>query len=162
MRPANLTTISNGTPRSMPAIPQRLALMRATARRRRVVRLPLMFVAAIAAAISAGAPAPATAQATASSNPAGISLYVGLSRGDLIDPNNEQELRAFAVMQEEIKAINERLAKRLSNLITADLGFWKYQDWDKLRTLPISHYIVAHPTKITFQPDKDKPSQRAI
>jgi hypothetical protein len=162
MQPENLTAISNGTPRSMPAIPQRLALVRAKASQRRIVRLPFMLVAATAAAISAGAPIPARAQGAGSSNRAEISLYFGLSRGDLKNPNNEQELRAFAVMQEQIKAINERLAKRISNLLTADLSFWNYTDWEKLRPLPITHYIVAHPSKITFQPDKTKPSQPAI
>jgi hypothetical protein len=144
--PANLMA------RSMPPMSRRLALMRAKASRRRIVGLPFMLVAAIAAAISAGAPIPAKAQGTGSLDLAGIRLYVGVSQGDL-DPNNEQDLRAFAVLQEQIRAIISRLAKRTSDIRTADLSDWKYTDWEKLRPLPITHYIVAHPTKTTFQPD---------
>jgi hypothetical protein len=76
-----------------------------------------------------------------------IKLYIGVSRGDLID-DNENDLRAFAVVQQHVNRIGEQLSK---DVRTEDLRFWKYGQWQKLwqklRPLPISHYVNAHAKK---------------
>lgn len=120
---------------------------RALAGWRNSTGLWLIRIAAAATTIFAIALAQAQAQpATGPDSGAGnIRFYVGLSRRGLID-DNENDLRAYAVIQNHVNSIKRRLS---IDAPTGELTFWNYTDWVKLRQLPITHYIVAHPKRKT-------------
>lgn len=91
--------------------------------------------------------APLTSRAQpAAGGPEDISLFIGLSRGDL-SPDDDDHLRVFVVLQEHVNLIRAKLASRAADIRTGDLPGWKYNDWQKLRPLPITHYIVANPKR---------------
>jgi hypothetical protein len=102
-------------------------------------------IAAAAATIFVFALGRVEAQTAAAPDSGGdnIRFYVGLSHGGLAD-DNEDDLRAFAVIQDHLKTIKSRLSIKAP---TRDLTFWNWDDWVKLRWLPITHYIVAHPKR---------------
>jgi hypothetical protein len=83
-----------------------------------------------------------------------IRLFIGLSRGNLTS-DNEDDLRAFAVLQELVKSIRGQLADRVTDIRTGDLLSWIYTDWEKLSKLPITHYLIAHATKRTANEAKE-------
>jgi hypothetical protein len=102
-------------------------------------------IAAVAAAMLAIALTPTQAQAAVGpgSGTGNIRFYIGLSRGGLIK-DNENDLRAFAVIQEHVNTIKKQLS---DDAQTGDLEFWESKNWMKLRALPITHYLIAHPKK---------------
>jgi hypothetical protein len=106
-----------------------------------------LFIRIAAAATTIFAIALAQVQAQPATDPGAgnIKFYIGLSQGGLND-DNENDLRAFAVIQDHVKSIQRQLSIVAR---TGDLTFWDSGDWTKLRGLPITHYIVAQPRKTT-------------
>jgi hypothetical protein len=119
----------------------------------------LTRIAAAATTVFAMALAQVQAQPAAGPGSGGgnIKFYIGLSQGGLND-DNEDDLRAFAVVQDHVNSIKRQLS---IDARTGDWTFWNSGDWKKLRGLPITHYIVAQPkkTKTPSEIEKKTPSE---